>query len=51
MQGVVKGLCDRHYGTNLRLESGRKYRLTATLGGETVAFVFSAGAGHAGHGG
>ena len=51
MQGVGKGLCDRHYGTNLRLENGRKYRLTATLGGETVAFDFRADAGHAEHGG
>lgn len=49
MQGVGKGLCDRHYGTNLRLENGRKYELTATLGGETVAFAFRADSGHAGH--
>ncbi len=51
MQGVGKGLCDRHYGTNLRLENGRKYELTATLDGGTVAFAFREDAGHAEHGG
>ncbi len=50
MQGVGKSVCDRHYGTNLKLESGRKYRLTAMLGGESVAFTFRASAGHGGHG-
>jgi hypothetical protein len=50
MQGVGKGACDRHYGTNLRLERGPRYRLSATLGPETVTFVFKAAA-HDGHGG
>lgn len=50
MQGIGKDACDRHYGTNVRLEPGQRYRLNATLGTETVTFVFKA-ATHAGHGG
>jgi hypothetical protein len=51
MQGIGKGACDRHYGTNVKLESGQPYTLTATLGRDTVTFRFEAGTGHAGHGG
>jgi hypothetical protein len=47
MQGIGKGICDRHYGTNLRLEPGQRYKLVVTLGAETVAFEFKA----TGHGG
>lgn len=50
MEGIGKDACDRHYGTNLRLEPGQRYRLRATLATETVTFVFKAAA-HGGHGG
>jgi hypothetical protein len=49
MEGVGKGSCDRHYGTNVRLEAGQRYTLTARLGSETVVFSFVAGEAHAGH--
>jgi hypothetical protein len=48
MEGVGKGTCDRHYGTNVRLEADQRYTLTATLGSDTVVFSFVAEA-HAGH--
>lgn len=51
MEGVGKGVCDRHYGTNVRLEAGQRYILTATLGSDTVSFSLEAAEGHAGHGG
>jgi hypothetical protein len=49
MDGVGKGSCDRHYGTNVRLEAGQRYTLTATLGSDTVVFSFVAAEAHAGH--
>jgi hypothetical protein len=49
MQGVGRGVCDRHYGTNVRLVAGERYTLTATLGRETVVFSFLAGEAHPGH--
>jgi hypothetical protein len=49
MEGVGKGVRDRHYGTNARLETGQRYTLTATLGSDTVVFSFVAGEVHAGH--
>jgi len=48
MEGIGEGVCDRHYGTNVRLDAGRRYQLSATLGSETVRFNFEAGA-HGGH--
>jgi hypothetical protein len=51
MEGIGKGVCDRHYGTNVRLERGQRYTLTAALGGNTVMFSFEAGTDHAGHAG
>jgi hypothetical protein len=51
VEGVAEGVCDRHYGTNLRLEARQRYTLTATLGRSTVVFSFVAGRAHPGHGG
>jgi len=42
MQGIGEGVADLHYGDNVKLTSGHKYRVVVKVKGEKAAFTFKA---------
>ena len=42
MQGIGKGLADRHYGNNVSLKLGDSYKLNVVVHGEKASFTFKA---------
>jgi hypothetical protein len=42
MYGIGQGMSDLHYGNNVKLTAGHKYKVTATVKGEKASFTFRA---------
>jgi len=42
MEGVGKGMSDLHYGNNVKLTAGHRYKVVATVKGEKASFSFRA---------
>lgn len=42
MQGIDEGVADLHYGDNVKLAAGHKYKVVVTVKGEKASFSFKA---------